>query len=322
MALQAMRGACIRATIASKRGLHTTASAGYENAAIYDKNRPSYSSAAIDFILNEVHDGTKTSSPSAPSIVELGSGTGKFTNCMLSGLHRNYGPDLQSPYYASEPHASMLSALQASVLLSSPFTSSPTRSNFHVLSSPANVVGGVAVPAASASSFDLVVAAQAFHWFQPYPQSYMECRRLLRKPNKSKEGSTGGALVLVWNERDTSVPWIAALEEEIITPRYRPEVPRQHTMKWQEAFEPFLGSYFGNLHHKSFEGENKGIVGFDAIVNYIASISVFAELKQDEKEEEMKKIKHFFHSRADTKDNLDRLVMKFRTDVYYTRVLF
>ncbi|MGP0031956.1 MAG: class I SAM-dependent methyltransferase [Acidimicrobiales bacterium] len=48
---------------------------------------------------------------------------------------------------------------------------------------------------------DLVTVAQAFHWFDPV-RALHEMARVLRP---------GGAVVLVWNERDTSLPWTGAL---------------------------------------------------------------------------------------------------------------
>ena len=51
------------------------------------------------------------------------------------------------------------------------------------------------------ASVDAVVCAQAFHWFATR-EALHEIRRVL-KP--------GGAFGLVWNLRDESVPWVAAL---------------------------------------------------------------------------------------------------------------
>ena len=58
-----------------------------------------------------------------------------------------------------------------------------------------------AIPLADVS-VDAVVAGQAAHWFDPAPAA-AEMRRVLRP---------GGVVGLVWNARDTRVPWVAALD--------------------------------------------------------------------------------------------------------------
>jgi SAM-dependent methyltransferase len=59
---------------------------------------------------------------------------------------------------------------------------------------------GVPVPD---GSVDAVVAGQAAHWFDPAPAA-AEMRRVLRP---------GGVVGLIWNTRDTRVPWVAALDD-------------------------------------------------------------------------------------------------------------
>ncbi|NUP35242.1 MAG: class I SAM-dependent methyltransferase [Streptomycetaceae bacterium] len=56
------------------------------------------------------------------------------------------------------------------------------------------------IPAGDAQ-FDAVVVAQAFHWFDA-PAALREIARVLRP---------GGALAVLWNERDQSEPWAAEL---------------------------------------------------------------------------------------------------------------
>src|SRR3984957_7558389 len=69
------------------------------------------------------------------------------------------------------------------------------------------------------ASVDAVVCAQAFHWFAPR-RALKEIHRVL-KP--------GGALGLVWNVRDDSVPWVAALTR-IMKP-FEGDAPRYHSQK-------------------------------------------------------------------------------------------
>ena len=63
-------------------------------------------------------------------------------------------------------------------------------------------------------SVDLLVCLQAFHWFEPPAAALAEFRRVLA-PGR-------GRLVIAWNDRDLSVPWVRELEDlvEAANPRY------------------------------------------------------------------------------------------------------
>lgn len=76
----------------------------------------------------------------------------------------------------------------------------------------------------SDASVDAVVCAQAFHWFATR-EAVADMRRVL---------APGGVLGLIWNGRDETVPWVAALSD--ITNRYEGDTPRYLTGAWRNAF--------------------------------------------------------------------------------------
>lgn len=73
-------------------------------------------------------------------------------------------------------------------------------------------------------SVDAVVCAQAFHWFATR-EAVEEFRRVL---------VPGGRLGLIWNVRDETVPWVAALSA--ITNPLEGDTPRYRSGVWRLVF--------------------------------------------------------------------------------------
>jgi SAM-dependent methyltransferase len=95
------------------------------------------------------------------------------------------------------------------------------------------VAGGAAehLPLRSGCA-DLVTVAQGFHWFDPAPALH-ELARVLRPD---------GTLVLVWNERDLSIPWCAALDDVMRRagdPPHQPTDQMRPTFDGDAHFSPF-----------------------------------------------------------------------------------
>ena len=118
------------------------------------------------------------------------------------------------------------------------------------------------------SSVDAVVCAQSFHWFARR-EALGEIRRVL-KP--------GGVLGLIWNVRDESVGWVAALSE-IMRP-YEGNTPRHHTQEWRRLF-PADG--FGPLRERRFPNGHTGAAE-QVIVDRALSTSFIAALPALEQE--------------------------------------
>jgi SAM-dependent methyltransferase len=126
--------------------------------------RPGYPSDAVDWLVSE----------EARTAVDLGAGTGKLTALLAArGL----------TVTAVDPSPDMLAELRR------------LHPGIATVVAPAE---STSLPSAAA---DLVVAAQAWHWFDPGAAT-REAVRLL---------APGGRVGLVWNQLDTSVPWVHRL---------------------------------------------------------------------------------------------------------------
>lgn len=173
----------------------------------YERGRPGYPAAAIRHLGRVLHLGPST------TVVDLGSGTGKFTRALAP---------LGAARVAVEPTRGMRAVFQRVV-------------------PEVPVLDGTAEEIPLPDRFaDAIVCAQAFHWFRVRP-TLLEFARVLRP---------GGGIGLVWNTRDDTVAWSRRITE--ITNRYhRKERARARWRPWKEGFED-PGLPFGPLHRREF----------------------------------------------------------------------
>jgi SAM-dependent methyltransferase len=115
---------------------------------------------------------------------------------------------------------------------------------------------------------DAVICAQAFHWFAT-AAAVTEIRRVLRP---------GGVLGLIWNVRDESIAWVAALSR-LMAP-YEEGVPRYHRQEWRRLF-PAPG--FGQLQERHFHNSHRG-PSERVILDRILSVSFIAALPAIERD--------------------------------------
>ncbi|HEY4082839.1 MAG TPA: class I SAM-dependent methyltransferase [Burkholderiaceae bacterium] len=173
-------------------------------------------------------------------VVDLGAGTGKFTRLLTA---------IGAEVTAIEPVEAMRCELSQKL---------PA---VRALAGTAN-----AMPLPS-SSMDAVLCAQAFHWFAN-EAALTEIQRVL-KP--------GAHLGLVWNVRDESVDWVAAITK-IITP-YEGDAPRFYKGDWRK---PFDGRRFTAPALTSFSYAHVGSPQ-QVIIDRFLSVSFIAALSIDEK---------------------------------------
>jgi SAM-dependent methyltransferase len=130
----------------------------------YDRARPTYPREAAAWLVGD----------EPVTVLELGAGTGKLTEVLVA-----LGHDV----HATDPDDAMLARLRE-----------------RLPDVPTSVASAEEIPAPD-GVFDVVVVAQAFHWFD-HDRALPEIARVL-KP--------GGRLALAWNRRDERIPWVKRL---------------------------------------------------------------------------------------------------------------
>ncbi|KAI1112498.1 S-adenosyl-L-methionine-dependent methyltransferase [Nemania sp. NC0429] len=189
----------------SQSDLPAVAEEGFKDAAAYDAHRPSYPPEAVEMFLRSLN----VAEQDEVNIVEIASGTGKFTE-LLAARPERYSVK------AVEPHGPMREKLAQKDLRG------------------VEVLNGKADNMPVDDEWgDACIAAQAFHWFAT-PEALKEIHRVLRP---------GAVLGMIWNVDDYNKPrgwpattkWEQKLNDYILG--FDDGLPRFRHYKWQDVFE-------------------------------------------------------------------------------------
>ena len=185
----------------------------------YARYRPSYPRPALE-LLRE-----RCGLVAGAVVADLGSGTGILTELLL---------ECGAQVFAIEPNQQMRAAAEAQL---------GHDARFH------SVAGSAEATTLAPASVDLLVAGQAFHWFDPQ-RARSEALRVLRP---------GAWAALLWNERPPeATPFLA--EYEALLKRHAPEYTRITASRADVgAMRGFLGAAmevraFANQQVLDFEG--------------------------------------------------------------------
>lgn len=211
-------------------------------------------------------------------VVDLGAGTGKFTKLLTK---------TNAEVAAVEP----VDAMRAQLAKALP--------NVNALAGSAE-----AMPLADAWA-DAVVCAQAFHWFATRA-ALAEIHRVL-KP--------GGRLGLVWNVRDESVDWVAAITE-IITP-YEGDAPRFYKGDWRKPFVE--QQWFTAPELTSFNYQHVGSAD-EVILDRFLSVSFIAALPPEGKAKVAAELKTLIATHSALRDKA-QIAFPYQTQAYVCRRL-
>ena len=221
----------------------------------YERARPGYPAEAVEWLV-----GLEPA-----RVVDVGAGTGKLTRQLVA-----MGHDVT----AVEPSEQMLGQLRAAV---------PGARAVHA--------GAEAMPLGDGCA-DVVVAGQAFHWFD-HVRALPEIARLL---------GPGGRLGLVWNMRDESVPWIARLSGMI-------DAEPHHT---SELASEAIGrsGLFGPVEEATFELEQS--VDRETLLDLVASRSAIAMLTAAERADVLDRVAELYEEEGAG----ERLALRYVTCAY------
>ncbi|KAG8994073.1 hypothetical protein FRB90_000541 [Tulasnella sp. 427] len=184
--------------------VHSIAQKGFGEGtnALYDTYRPTYPEEQLEFIQSRLGN------PQGPlNVLELGSGTGIFTRCLLA--HKKFGPAVRE-LHAVEPSAGMRDQ----------FTKT-------VVDERVSCREGVFDRTGEEDGWaDLVVVAQAWHWCPDFDEALTEFSRVL-KPR--------GVAAFIWNLEDKDVGWVAANRKAYEA--YEQGTPQFRLGLWRKMYE-------------------------------------------------------------------------------------
>ncbi|MDT0182920.1 class I SAM-dependent methyltransferase [Microbacterium sp. ARD31] len=201
----------------------------------YDRGRPSYPAEAVAWLAGG----------EAKVVLELAAGTGKLTRALVDQGHA---------VFATEPDEAMLEVLRDRV---------PEVS--------AKVATAEEIPA-NDRSVDVVVVAQAFHWFDP-ESALPEIARVL-KP--------GGHVALVWNSRDERIPWVRRMGDLL----------GRQDLDTSSADHLVHSDLFGFVEEASFKHWQE--VNRETVLDLARSRSSFLVMDEEEQERHLAQVLAFY----------------------------
>jgi SAM-dependent methyltransferase len=207
----------------------------------YERARPGYPGEAVRWLVGD----------HPCDVVDLGAGTGKLTRSVVALGHR---------VTAVEPLDEMRAELEV------------------VLRGIHAVAGSAEAIPLPDSSADVVVSAQAFHWFD-HEDALPDIARVLRP---------GGRLALVWNSRDDRDAWMARLSA-IIGNESIEESDVVPVLDASGLFDPVETALF------SFQQ----VLDRDGLLDLVLSRSYLAKLTAREREPVLEAVAALYDETAD-----------------------
>jgi SAM-dependent methyltransferase len=235
----------------------------------YVRYRPGYPPAILDVLRKECALLTES------VVADIGSGTGILTELLLASGHRVYGV---------EPNAAMREAGEEFLQNHPRFDS---------------VAGSAEATTLETASIDLIVAGQAFHWFEPVA-ARREFARIL---------APQGRVALIWNERDVQSSAFMRAYERLLGRHGTDYSKVQHVYSEQARLDGFFSP--GELHSREFA--NTQVVSLDGLRGRLMSASYAPQPGEPGYLPMIEDLGALFEAHQE----MDRVAIRYRTRIYW-----
>jgi len=226
----------------------------FASAANYEKVRSNYPVEAVEFLLQKLgvtdNEASNTTGNRPFTILELGSGTGKFTRVMVK----------------------LLTGKKVKVIASEPLQSMCQQFKLMVPETEIIQCAAEKIPLPDAS-VDVVIALQSFHWFTN--RSALEEIHRVLVPN--------GSFGLMWSLLDVSIPWEKDLFNFLRILHEGNSLVFPHFENWKEVFS-LLSQHLFSTPEECISFENcLQASSFDQAYKHFASYSIIAGGSESDK---------------------------------------
>ena len=235
----------------------------------YATGRPGYPAQIAAHLAGEL------GLPRGAVIADLGSGTGLSSRIFLQAGFEVIGV---------EPNAPMRAEAETALADAPGFRS---------------VAGSAHATTLKDASVDCVIAAQAFHWFDPLA-TRTEALRILRRPPRA---------ALIWNVRRAQDSEFARRYEQLLLEfgAEYPQVRERHTD------EDSIGAFFGGPHWRRSVFENRTELDFELLTARVNSTSYLPAPHQSSYAPMMRALRQLF----DATERSGRVDMQYDARVYF-----
>ena len=149
---------------------------------------------------------------------------------------------------------------------------------------------------------DAEVCAQAFHWFDA-PRALAELHRVLR---------ADAWLVLIWNVRDESVPWVKAMGALVAS--LQAQIPRHQDEAWRPAVDET--PWFSFVETSTIP--HGQVLSPDGVLDRLASMSVVAAETPEVRGRLMAAVAHLLRTDPQTAGRAE-ILLPYTTELHWLR---